>query len=93
MQDLYLDYAHELNEKASLVVTDRYRYSDQAVNDSGSNNQFAENVFKASVRYIIDQRNSVNALISFKDRAYDNDSLLQREIMNRLRSRPYIQEV
>ena len=74
LQDLYLDYAHELNEKASLVVTDRYRYSDQAVNDSGSNNQFAENVFKASVRYIIDQRNAVNTLISFTDRAYDNDS-------------------
>ena len=74
LQDLYLDYAHELNEKASLVVTDRYRYSDQAVNDSGNNNQFAENVFKASVRYIIDQRNAVNTLISFTDRAYDNDS-------------------
>ena len=75
LQDLYLDYAHELNEKASLVVTDRYRYSDQAVNDSGNNNQFAENVFKASVRYIIDQRNAVNTLISFTDRAYDNDSV------------------
>jgi hypothetical protein len=74
LQDLYLDYAHELNEKASLVLTDRYRYSDQAVNDSGSNNQFAENVFKASVRYIIDQRNAVNTLINFTDRAYDNDS-------------------
>ena len=74
LQDLYLDYAHELNEKASLLVTDRYRYSDQAVNDSGSNNQFAENVFKASVRYIIDQRNAVNTLINFTDRAYDNDS-------------------
>ena len=74
LQDLYLDYAHELNEKTSLVVTDRYRNSEQAVNDSGDNNQFAENIFKASVRYIIDQRNVVNTLISFADRAYDNDS-------------------
>jgi hypothetical protein len=76
LQDLYLDYAHELNEKTSLVVTDRYRYSDQAVNDAGDNNQFAENVLKGSLRYIIDQRNAVNTLISYTARAYDKDSSL-----------------
>ena len=82
LQDLYLDYAHEINEKTRLVLTDRYRYSDQAANTSGRfnrRNEFSENIIKGSVKHIIDQRNAINTLISYTDREYERDSNFKDE--------------
>ena len=63
LQDLYVSYQNAINQSSEIQITDRYRYSELDVNQTGDeigSKEYAENFLQGSYRNQLNEKNSIN---------------------------------
>ena len=85
LQDLYVSYQNAINQSSEIQITDRYRYSELDVNQTGDegSKEYAENVLQGSYRNQLNEKNSINISAGVITRKNDNDSnsIIKHEIL------------
>ena len=76
LQDLYVSYQNAINQSSEIQITDRYRYSELDVNQTGDegSKEYAEKFLQGSYRNKLNEKNSINISAGVINRKNDNDS-------------------